>query len=236
MFIIGIIVINATQQVDLHTILVRLAQMVALMIVLHAVPPLSCIPGLEVIAEHLVRTVTGEILLHENANLVGAGQWYRDLLRTTPVQHAHQGRIMIASHVVLPLSFIHIMEVTVGILVQTDSGGAQVLLDNVFLATAMELAHTAARLAMEEQAALALPASQGPFVIAHSVSILVLQDTGEIRKQMFVSRATALAQHAPDQRVMNVSPVILDTFTLDSVFLLVLLDTMHRQKLASFAG
>ena len=36
---------------------------------------------------------------------------------------------------------------------------------------------------------------------------------------------------------MNVSPVILDTFTLDSVSLLVPLDTMriHLPKLASFA-
>ena len=140
----------------------------------------------------------------------------------------------IALHVAPPPSFTHTLEVFVEILARTDSGETQALAF-AYLATAVELVLSPAKLATEEQVALALLAMREPFFITSSVSILVLKDTGEIRKQMLASHATARAQHAPDQRVMNVSPVIQDTFILDSVSLLVLLDIMEYQKLANLA-
>ena len=161
-----------------------------------------------------------------------------DLLLITLVRRAMQEPELIVLHVTPLPTFIHIMEAIVGILVRTGSGEAMAPLGFVCPAIAVEVAHSAARLAMEEQVALVPPALRGPFFLTESVFTLVLQDTGETRKQMLVSRATALAQLALDQRVMNVSPVILDTFTLDSVSLLVLLDTINiqRQTFANLAG
>ena len=143
----------------------------------------------------------------------------------------------IALHVAPPPSFTHTLEVFVEILARTDSGETQALAF-AYLATAVELALSPAKLATEEPTALALLAMREPFFITSSVSILALQVTGEIRLQILVRGATTLAEHASDLRTMNVSPVILDTFTLDSVSLLVLLDTinMQRHKLANLAG
>ena len=129
----------------------------------------TSIPILEAIAKVLVLPVSGQTqALLEPATPVGAEHLSQEVLLITPVQHAYQECIMIASHVVLLLSFIPTLEGIVVILVQTVSGETQAL-DFVYLAIAVELALSPAKPATEEPTALALVAMQEHSFIAGSV-------------------------------------------------------------------
>lgn len=126
------------------------------------------------------------IMVH-GGNVVYAGRDLRQvgLLLTILVRRAQQEPKLIALHVTPLPSFIHMMEAIVGILAQTGSGETQPL-DNVYLATVVELVHTAAKPAQQEQVAVASPAFQGLFFIVGSASVLVLMDSGGIRKRIDV--------------------------------------------------